>query len=269
MLTIGFLGGGNMAGALIGGLLAGGPRSDLKVHVTDLHEDKLARLAALGAQTHSGVGEWAASCDLMVFAVKPQGMKTALASLMPFLNPDGAALTIAAGIEAAAYADWLNGYPLMRAMPNTPAMVGMGVSGLWIPAGISDTAANAARQVLAAAGKVVEVKTEADIDLVGAIPGSGPAYVFRFMEALEKAGIKRGLPPEAAHALALGTVLGAAVLADKSGEAFSKLRENVTSKGGTTAKALEVMNNRDIDGMMDETVNAALKRTAEMKALFR
>ena len=165
MLTIGFLGGGNMAGALIGGLLAGGPRSDRKVHVTDLHEDKLARLAALGAQTHSGVGEWAASCDLMVFAVKPQGMKTALASLMPFLNPDGAALTIAAGIEAAAYADWLNGYPLMRAMPNTPAMVGMGVSGLWIPAGISDTAANAARQVLAAAGKVVEVKTEADIDL--------------------------------------------------------------------------------------------------------
>ena len=99
MLTIGFLGGGNMAGALIGGLLAGGPRSDLKVHVTDLHEDKLARLAALGAQTHSDVGEWAASCDLMVFAVKPQGMKTALASLMPFLNPDGAALTIAAGIE--------------------------------------------------------------------------------------------------------------------------------------------------------------------------
>jgi len=258
MLTIGFLGGGNMAGALIGGLLAGGPRSDLKVHVTDLHEDKLARLAALGAQTHSGVGEWAASCDLMVFAVKPQGMKTALASLMPFLNPDGAA-----------YADWLNGYPLMRAMPNTPAMVGMGVSGLWIPAGISETAANAARQVLAAAGKVVEVKTEADIDLVGAIPGSGPAYVFRFMEALEKAGIKRGLPPESAHALALGTVLGAAVLADKSGEAFSKLRENVTSKGGTTAKALEVMNNRDIDGMMDEAVNAALKRTAEMKALFR
>lgn len=269
MLTIGFLGGGNMAGALIGGLLAGGPRSDLKVHVTDLHAEKLARLAALGAQTHSAVGEWAASCDLMVFAVKPQGMKTALASLMPFLNPDGAALTIAAGIEAAAYADWLNGYPLMRAMPNTPAMVGMGVSGLWIPAGISETAANAARQVLAVAGKVVEVKTEADIDLVGAIPGSGPAYVFRFMEALEKAGIKRGLPPESAHALALGTVLGAAVLADKSGEAFSKLRENVTSKGGTTAKALEVMNNRDIDGMMDEAVNAAIKRTAEMKALFR
>mgnify|MGYP002685694818 FL=1 len=93
--------------------------------------------------------------------------------------------------------------------------------------------------------------------------------MFRFMEALEKAGIKRGLPPESAHALALGTVLGAAVLADKSGEAFSKLRENVTSKGGTTAKALEVMNNRDIDGMMDEAVNAALKRTAEMKALFR
>ena len=86
---------------------------------------------------------------------------------------------------------------------------------------------------------------------------------------LWKSRHQTGAPPEAAHALALGTVLGAAVLADKSGEAFSKLRENVTSKGGTTAKALEVMNNRDIDGMMDEAVNAALKRTAEMKALFR
>ena len=88
-------------------------------------------------------------------------------------------------------------------------------------------------------------------------------------QALEKAGIKRGLPPESAHALALGTVLALRYWPDKSGEAFSKLRENVTSKGGTTAKALEVMNNRDIDGMMDEAVNAAIKRTAEMKALFR
>lgn len=86
MLTIGFLGGGNMAGALIGGLLAGGPRSDLKVHVTDLHEDKLARLAALGAQTHSDVGEWAASCDLMVFAVKPSGDEDCAGIFEPFLN---------------------------------------------------------------------------------------------------------------------------------------------------------------------------------------
>ena len=189
MLTIGFLGGGNMAGALIGGLLAGGPRSDLKVHVTDLHEDKLARLAALGAQTHSDVGEWAASCDLMVFAVKPQGMKTALASLMPFLNPDGAALTIAAGIEAAAYADWLNGYPLMRAMPNTPAMVGMGVSGLWIPAGISETAANAARQALAAAGKnvlLIDLDSQASLTIsVGMEPLEVPKTI---VDVLKKDG---------------------------------------------------------------------------------
>ena len=120
-----------------------------------------------------------------------------------------------------------------------------------------------------AAGDVVEVADEAGIDLVGAIPGSGPAYVFRFMEALQMAGERRGLGRDAARALALGTVYGAAVLARESGEPFSTLRENVTSKGGTTAKALEVMNARDIDGMMDEAVEAALRRTAEMKALFR
>ena len=236
--------------------------------MTDLHEDKLARLAALGAQTHSDVGEWAASCDLMVFAVKPQGMKTALASLMPFLNPDGAALTIAAGIEAAAYADWLNGYPLMRAMPNTPAMVGMGVSGLWIPAGISETAANAARQVLAAAGKVVEVKTEADIDLVGAIPGSGPAYVFRLWSfgkrPASNGGFLRSLRMRW-RSVPFWALRYWLTNPEKLSPNFVKRYE----QRRYDCQALEVMNNRDIDGMMDEAVNAALKRTAEMKALFR
>lgn len=268
MLTIGFLGGGNMAGALIGGLLSGGG-DDVRVHVIDRHADKLERLAALGAQTHLELGDWVTACDLMVLAVKPQGMKEALAPVAPLLNPEGAALTIAAGIEAAAYAEWLDGYPLMRAMPNTPAMIGMGVTGLWIPEGVAAEAAAAARRVLAAAGRIVEVDDEAGIDLVGAIPGSGPAYVFRFMEALERAGTKRGLSAESAHALALGTVLGAAALADRTGEDFGRLRENVTSRGGTTARALEVMNRLDIDGMMDEAVEAALRRTAEMKALFR
>lgn len=268
MLTVGFLGGGNMATALVGGLLRG-EHADLTVHVIDHHPEKLEPLAALGAKTHLELGDWVTACDLLVLAVKPQTMQKALEPVKALLNPRGSALSIAAGIESAAISKWLGGCRVLRAMPNTPAMVGCGVSGLWIPEGTPEAAADAARRVLRAGGEVVEVDSEAGIDLVGAIPGSGPAYVFRFMEALEKAGLKRGLPEASAHALALGTVYGAAMLARASGEPFSRLREKVTSKGGTTAKALEVMNNRDIDAMMDEAVEAALKRTAEMKALFR
>ena len=164
---------------------------------------------------------------------------------------------------------WLGGYPVIRAMPNTPALVGAGLSGLWVPEGTSPEHAEAAEFVMRAVGNVVPCKTEAELDVVGAIPGSGPAYVFRFLEALERAAQKRGFTPEDARELAIGTVFGAAKLARESEESFATLRERVTSKGGTTARALAVMNERDIDGMMDDAVEAALRRTAEMKALFR
>ncbi len=265
---VGFLGGGNMARALAGGLSR--KLSPEKIHVFDRHPEKLTKLRAdFGLAVHESLGDWVTKLDLLVLAVKPQGMKAALEPVVPLLNPAGAALSIAAGIEAESLRGWLKGYPVMRAMPNTPAMVGCGTTGFWAPAGMPAEALSRAKFVLEAAGDVVEVADEAGIDLVGAIPGSGPAYVFRFMEALQMAGERRGLGRDAARALALGTVYGAAVLARESGEPFSTLRENVTSKGGTTAKALEVMNARDIDGMMDEAVEAALRRTAEMKALFR
>lgn len=268
MLTVGFLGGGNMAGALIGGLLKGAP-ADITAHVVDPNAPKLERLAAMGAVTHTELGDWVTACDLVVLAVKPQMMKEAVAPLTPLLNPKGAVLSIAAGIGIETLKNWLAGAVVLRSMPNTPALVGCGISGLYAPEGTPPEALAAARRVLEAAGDVVEVKSEEEVDLVTAIPGSGPAYVFRFMEALEKAGLKRGLPPESARALALGTVYGAAELARQSGEPFSTLRERVTSKGGTTAKALEVMNARDIDAMMDEAVEAAFRRALEMKAAFR
>ncbi len=267
MLKVGFLGGGNMAQALAGGLLRCG--AAVQVHVTDRHPEKLAKLAELGALTHDALGGWVTGCDLMVLAVKPQAMKDAVAPLGGLLNPQGAILSIAAGIESAVLSEWLGGRSVIRAMPNTPAMVGCGVSGLWAPAGTAPEALAAARRVLEAGGAVVEVKNEEDIDVITAIPGSGPAYVFRFMEALEKAGLARGLDRDAAHALALGTVYGAAELARRSGEDFARLRANVTSKGGTTAKALEVLDARDIDGIVDEAVEAARRRSVEMKALFR
>lgn len=268
MITVGFLGGGNMAGAIITGLAK--KLDPARIHVTDHHPEKLAALAArTGCQTHAALGSWVGECDLFILAVKPQGMKSAVEPLPALLKQGGAALSIAAGIEAAALKRWLAGYTVLRAMPNTPAMAGVGTTGLWAPADAAPEALDAARFVLSAVGDIVEVADEDGIDLVGAIPGSGPAYVFRFLEALELAGEKRGLPPASAKALALGTVYGAAVLAKQSGEDFARLREAVTSKGGTTAKALEVFNARGIDEMVDEAVEAALKRTAEMKALFR
>lgn len=268
MRTIGFLGGGNMASAIIAGLsrLPDAP----VIHAVDPHPEKLANLArAYGARTHDAPGEWMTACDLLVLAVKPQVMKEALAPVRELLNPDGAVLTIAAGISSEAYAEWLPGYPVIRAMPNTPAMIGEGITGLWVPPGTDERHAEAAKWVLKAVGGVVEVSDESGIDLVGAIPGSGPAYVFRFMEALQRAAEHRGMPSDDAAALALGTVLGAAKLAASSGKPFAELREAVTSKGGTTARALAVMNERGIDQMMDEAVGAAIARTLEMKALFR
>lgn len=268
MITVGFLGGGNMAGAIITGLAK--KLDPARIHVTDRHPEKLAALAErTGCSTHASLGPWVGECDLFILAVKPQGMKAAVEPLPPLLKKGGAALSIAAGIEAASLARWLGGYPVLRAMPNTPAMAGVGTTGLWAPADAAPEALDAARFALSAVGDVVEVDSEDGIDLVGAIPGSGPAYVFRFLEALERAGEKRGLSPEAAKKLALGTVYGAAVLAKESDEDFGKLREAVTSKGGTTAKALEVFNARGIDEIVDDAVEAALNRTAEMKALFR
>ncbi len=267
-LTVGFIGGGNMGRALSGGL---SKRLDpSRIHVADMSAEKRAALTRdFGLQTHEGPGDWVKACTMIVLAVKPQNMKEALAPYADLIGPKTVVLTIAAGIGAESSAAWRPGRTVQRAMPNTPARGGCGVTGLWVPEGAPEGAAEAAEFLLSTVGEVVRVDSEAGVDLVGAIPGSGPAYVFRFLEALAAAGMKRGLPKEDARALALGTVYGAAVLAKKSGEDFGVLRQNVTSKGGTTARALEVFNRLGIDEMVDEAVQAALDRTAEMRALFK
>lgn len=266
MKKIGFMGGGNMGGAIIAGLVK--VFDPQLIHVVDHGREKLEALSRLGVCTHAALGDWARDVDFWVWAVKPQNMKDSIEEIAPYVKEGAVSLTIAAGIESSSYKGWLN-VPIMRAMPNTPAMVGSGTTGLWIPEEIDEESSGLAQRMFESVGRVVRVSKESDLDLVGAIPGSGPAYVFRFMESLMKAGTDRGLSPEDAKALALGTVYGAARLALETGEEFSVLRSNVTSKGGTTAKALEVMNERDVDSMMSEAVEAALKRTNELKELFR
>ena len=266
MKKIGFIGGGNMRGAIIAGLVK--VFDPHQIHVVDHGREKLDALARLGVCAHEKLGEWACGVDFWVWAVKPQNMKESIAEIAPYVKKSAVSLTIAAGIESSSYRSWID-IPIMRAMPNTPAMVGSGTTGLWIPEGVDEESADLARRIFESVGRVVLVARESDLDLVGAIPGSGPAYVFRFMESLMKAGVERGLSPQDAKALALGTVYGAARLAFETGEDFDVLRKNVTSKGGTTAKALEVMNERGVDSMMNDAVDAALKRTNELKELFR
>ena len=147
-LTIGFLGGGNMASALLGGLVR--KMDGAHLHVTDHNAPKLEKLAALGVTTHETTGDWISECDLFVLAVKPQVMKEALVPVKPLLKKGGAALSIAAGIEGSVLSGWLGGYPVIRAMPNTPALVGAGLSGLWVPEGTSPEHAEAAEFVMRA-----------------------------------------------------------------------------------------------------------------------
>lgn len=266
--VIGFIGGGNMAQAIVAGLVKKMPATH--IHVIDRNEAKLRTLQTkFGVTTHTRLGGWVTDCDVIVLAVKPQVMAEALAPVRPLLNPHGFALSVAAGIEVASLRTWLGGYEVVRTMPNTPAKIGCGVTGLWMSAQADDKVKALSRFIVEAVGAVVRVEKERALDLVGAISGSGPAYVFRFMESMVKAAMTHGMSEQDARVMVVDTVLGAARLAQRSRRSLAALREAVTSKGGTTAQALAVMNARDIDTMMQEGVDAALRRTNEMKELFR
>lgn len=263
-----FIGGGNMAGALIGGLIARGQRA-ADVTVIDPSADCRAGLTQrLGVQVAERPDAAALAGDLLVFAVKPQHMFAAAAAVAPLLSGQ-LVVSVAAGIKASDLSRWLGGHTrIVRAMPNTPALIGEGVTGLAALPGLSDTDRRNAETVLGAVGPTVWVEPEAMLDAVTAVSGSGPAYVFRFMEAIEQAGIAMGLTAAQARTLTLNTFIGAAKLAAASDEPLSVLRERVTSKGGTTAAALSVMAERDLPGAIAAALEAARSRSAEMGEEF-
>jgi pyrroline-5-carboxylate reductase len=241
-MKITFLGGGNMATALIGGLLERGFAAT-GLQVIDLGAEARARLAArFGVRAVEVADDEALACEVLVLAVKPQQMRAALAPLAGRLGGQ-LVISIAAGLRLAAIGRWL-GEPdapyrrLVRCMPNTPALIGAGVTGLYADASVDAAGREAAGRILAAVGSTLWVEDEARIDGVTAISGSGPAYVFHFIEALEAAGRALGFDEAAARQLAIDTTLGAARLAAGSDEPPALLRERVTSKGGTTAAAL-------------------------------
>lgn len=260
-MKLGFIGGGNMAAALIGGLCRAGFQGG-DIAVLDPSADRRQALAqAFGVQVEDQPGAWLADLDLLVLAVKPQQMQAATRSVAPWA---GAVLSVAAGVRAADIARWLGHEQVIRAMPNTPALIGAGVSGVAALPAAPAAARAAATRVLETAGLVQWFEDETQLDAVTAISGSGPAYVFLFIEALEAAAIELGLPASAARQLAIATVSGSARLAAESPEAPAVLRERVTSKGGTTAAALARFEAEDLRGLVGRAAQAASARAAEL-----
>ncbi|MDQ7990632.1 MAG: pyrroline-5-carboxylate reductase [Candidatus Dactylopiibacterium sp.] len=262
-MNITFLGGGNMASALIGGLLGQG-FSGADIQVVERSEEARARLAATGVRAVAAFDEAALACDVLVLAVKPQQMREALADVTGRLDAQ-LVVSIAAGLRLADLSRWLGGHDrLVRAMPNTPALIGRGMTGLYATGGVSAAQREAATRIMDAVGESVWVAEESLIDAVTALSGSGPAYVFHFIEALEAAGSQLGLPAETARRLAVGTLAGASALAAQSPESPALLRERVTSRGGTTEAALRSMAADDFSGVVARALAAAAARGAEL-----
>lgn len=262
-MRLGFIGGGNMAGALVGGLVrAGFPAADIAV-LEPSAARRVQLTAEFGVVVHEGPGAWLGEVSLLVLAVKPQQMHEAVDAVAG-LARGVPLLSVAAGVRARDIARWAGHERVIRAMPNTPALIGAGISGAAALPAVSDVARAAAQRVLEAAGEVVWFEDESQLDAVTAISGSGPAYVFLFIEALEAAGVKLGLPAAAARQLAIATITGAGQLAAGSASAPATLREQVTSKGGTTAAALAVFEAGDFRGLVARATQAADARAGEL-----
>ena len=265
---IAFIGGGNMASAIVGGLLRQGhPASALQI--VEPWDEQRARLDAQfpSVSVLSAASEALKQAALVVWAVKPQTFQDAALATAPFVS-SALHLSVAAGITSHSIAAWLGSERIVRAMPNTPALVGLGMSGLFARAAVSADDRALVETVVATTGELVWVDAEDQLDAVTALSGSGPAYVFYFLEAMREAGAGMGLPPEVAQRLAIGTFIGAATLAQRSDEPLHTLRERVTSKGGTTFAALSAMEASGIQPAFVAAMQAAQHRAAELGREF-
>jgi pyrroline-5-carboxylate reductase len=261
-----FIGGGNMASAILGGLIREG-MAPAQVTVIEPFADTAAQLkAAWGVEVHgsaSSASSALSKADLVVWAVKPQVFKEAALPVTAFTQR-ALHLSVAAGIRSDSIARWLQTDRVVRSMPNTPALVGQGITGLFARAGVSEQDQSLIEQVLKSTGEFLWVQQEADLDTVTALSGSGPAYVFYFLEAMTEAGVKMGLPQAQAYHLAKATFGGATHLARQSTESPEVLRQRVTSKGGTTYAALTSMAEDHVKEAFVKAMLAAQKRAGEL-----
>jgi pyrroline-5-carboxylate reductase len=264
MKKICFLGGGNMASAMLAGLVNAYP--SIERHVIEPFAEARERIAHTGAHVYAAPArEAVANADAIVLATKPQTLKEACAQLAPHVQGE-LVVSIAAGTTIASIATWLNGTTnrIVRTMPNTPALIGQGITGIYAHASLCASDVETAMQLMRSCGEVVRVSDEAMIDAVTAVSGSGPAYVFHWIESMIAAAQNVGFNEADARTLVLATLKGATALAQASNESPATLRERVTSKGGTTAAALAVINERCVQQALIDAVAAARDRGREL-----
>jgi len=263
-VQLAFIGGGNMAGAIFGGLIAGGwPAATITV--VEPWDEQRARLAAAhpGLALRAAADASLAAADVVVWAVKPQLFAEAAAPCAPHIAR-ALQLSVMAGIRSDAIARAAGTERVVRAMPNTPALIGRGIAGLFARAAVSAADRALVERVLAPTGSLVWLAAEADLDAVTALSGSGPAYMFYVIEAMVDAGVQMGLAPDAARRLAQETMAGAAALAVQSAESPATLRERVTSKGGTTHAAITSLDADGVKAAFVRALHAARNRAEEL-----
>ncbi len=265
---VAFIGGGNMARSLIGGMIARGADPS-RVRVADpVAAVREALFADFGVQVFASATEAVDQASVWVLAVKPQVMRTVCAEVVDIARTARPlAVSIAAGLSSTQLSAWLGGdAAVIRAMPNTPSLIGAGMTGLFANAQVDPIQRGQAERLLDAVGPTVWIEDEAQMDAVTAVSGSGPAYVFLFAEALQAAGIRQGLSADTARLLANQTLLGASRMLTERDEAAADLRRNVTSPGGTTHAAVETFEKGGLRELVDRAVAAAAARGRELSA---
>ncbi|MGB5306316.1 MAG: pyrroline-5-carboxylate reductase [Gammaproteobacteria bacterium] len=268
--TLAFIGAGNMACSLVGGLIADG-WDPARIHVADADPQQLERVSGrFPVTTTSTNPDAAAQADVVILAVKPQSIKEVALELADTVAQSRAlVISIAAGIRETSLRGWLGKQTaIVRAMPNTPALVQSGATALYANPAVNEAQRSIAESILRAVGMTLWIDDETMMDAVTALSGSGPAYFFLFMEALQSAGCKLGLPSDTARLLVLQTAFGAAKMALESSEDAATLRRRVTSPGGTTERALEVLQEQEFEARILKALQAAAERSRELADEF-
>ncbi len=263
--VIAFIGGGNMATSLIGGLSA--DSDSWRIRVCEPDPDRRRALSGqFAVESSDSAADAARGAAAVVLAVKPQVLESVVRPLAETLAERPLLISVAAGVRTDTILRWLDapGWPVVRAMPNTPALIGCGMSGLFATGSVTETQRGLAQRILAAAGETRWVDDEALMDAITAVSGSGPAYFFRFIESLQAAAEQLGLEPQAARLLVQQTALGAARMVCESGEDAAELRRRVTSPGGTTERALSVFDSGNLDDLVLRAVSGAASRAQEL-----
>lgn len=265
--TIGFIGAGNMAYALVSGLINHGyapehlAMSDANVELLSLRQDEFS------LKVFKDNLQLVKHCDVIVLAVKPQVLTQVCAEIAEQLRADQLLVSIAAGVRARDIDRWLGkGKAIVRTMPNTPALLGHGITGLFANEHTNSTQQEIAQSIMSAVGKTLWVETEDLLDAVTAVSGSGPAYFFLMIESMTKAGEALGLTRDAAEQLSIETALGAALMTSKSSDSPRELRRQVTSPNGTTQAAIESFQDQDFEVIVSHALSAAYHRAGELGA---